>query len=143
MTGLSLSRRRALLAIGAVVGCASRAADAQDGIASTRVRFAKGTSAATLKGSLKGPGNDVRDHVVGAKTGQSMQVELQTPSADTYFNILAPGNPDPVFQGELAGDSRWSGRLPADGDYRIRVYLNRAAARQRKASSYALKVTVT
>lgn len=138
-----ISRRHAILALGSAAVAVLVPARAQDGIPSQRVRFAKGTSAAALTGSLEGPASDVRDHVVGAKRGQQMQVELQTKSLDTYFNVLAPGSADPLFQGELAGENRWSGRLPADGDYRVRVYLNRAAARKRKASSYALKVAVT
>lgn len=73
---------------------------------------------------------------------QKMTVELQTQSTSAYFNVLAPGSEDALYRGEVASEPRWSGALPVAGDYRVRVFLNRAAARQGKSASYALKISV-
>ncbi|MCW3480016.1 hypothetical protein OL229_10690 [Neisseriaceae bacterium JH1-16] len=118
------------------------AVQAAPSIPSQPVHFQQGSSSATLKGQLKGPNSDGRDYVLRAKTGQTMTVELQTKSTSTYFNILPPNSDEALYVGEVHGDQHWSGVLPADGDYRVRVYLNRAASRKGKASSYALKIAV-
>jgi hypothetical protein len=47
-----------------------------------------------------------------------------------------------MFVGEMSGES-FKRVLPADGDYAIRVYLVRAAARRNETSSYSLNVSIT
>jgi hypothetical protein len=47
-----------------------------------------------------------------------------------------------MFVGSTSGGS-FTGVLPADGDYTIRVYLVRAAARRNESSDYTLTVAVT
>jgi hypothetical protein len=56
-----------------------------------RVTFAKGASAATVKGTLKG-GDDV-DYLVRAAAGQTLEVKLQGTNAQNDFNVLPPGRP--------------------------------------------------
>jgi hypothetical protein len=48
-----------------------------------------------------------------------------------------------MFVSGMTGERSWSGMLPADGDYAIRVYLNRPAARRNESSKYTLTVAVT
>ena len=106
-----------------------------------RVTFAKGTSSATIKGTMKG-GADV-DYVVRAAAGQTLEVKLQATNPQNYFNVLPPGSANvAMFAGNMSAEPSWSGVLPADGDYAIRVYLMRAAARRNEASKYTLTVTV-
>jgi hypothetical protein len=126
----------------ACAACLFLAAAVQADVPSTTVQFPKGGSSATLKSQLKGPGNDARDFVVRAKGGQTMDVALDTASTSTYFNVLPPGSEEALFAGERMGGAKWSGKLPADGDYKVRVYLNRAAARQAQSASYTLKISV-
>ena len=71
-----------------------------------------------------------------------MTVEMQTKSTSTYFNVLAPGSEKALYRGEVVGEPRWSGALPASGDYRVRVFLNRAASRQGKSAAYAFDISV-
>jgi hypothetical protein len=47
-----------------------------------------------------------------------------------------------MFMGHLSG-VEFTGVLPTEGDYTIRVYLMRAAARRNESSDYALTVGVT
>ncbi|MDM0028784.1 hypothetical protein [Variovorax saccharolyticus] len=111
-------------------------------VPSTTVAFKKGASSAAVQGKLQGPDADARDYVVRAGAGQKMTVEMQTKSTSAYFNVLAPGSEEALYRGEVAGEPRWSGALPASGDYRVRVFLNRAAARQGKSAAYTLKIAV-
>lgn len=117
-------------------------ASAQPAVPSTTVAFKQGASSATVQGKLQGPNTDTRDYIVRAGAGQKMTVEMQAKSTSTYFNVLAPGSEEALYRGELAGEPRWSGALPSSGDYRVRVFLNRAAARQGKSAAYALKISV-
>jgi hypothetical protein len=114
---------------------------AADGIESRPVHFAKGASSATLKGALKG--DKTIDYRLGAKAGQTMSVTLKTSNAANYFNVLSPGSNDvAVFVGSTDGN-QWSGTLAADGEYTIRVYLMRGAARRNETANYTLTVGIT
>jgi hypothetical protein len=107
-----------------------------------RVTFAKGASSATIKGTLKG-GADV-DYLVRAAAGQTLEVKLQGTNAQNYFNVLPPGSSNvAMYVSSTTGERSWSGMLPADGDYAIRVYLMRPAARRNESSKYTLTVAVT
>ena len=105
-----------------------------------RVQFAKGESAAVIKGRVKGYQFDDDNGRAGA--GQTLSVEMKTGNASSYFNILPPGSGDgAMFIGSTTGD-RFSGLLPADGDYTLRVYLMRSAARRHEAANYTLSIAV-
>ena len=114
------------------------AADA--GIHQEKVSFAKGTSATVIKGQIKG--DTTIDYVVRAAAGQTLSVKLQKSNGQNYFNVLPPGSTGSAM---FVGDSgeNYSGTLPTDGDYAVRVYLMRPAARRGESSSYTLTVGVT
>ena len=104
-----------------------------------RVKFDTGASSATIKATQKG-GADV-DYVVRASAGQTLEVKLQASNPQNDFNVLPPGSKDVAMH---VGDATaYKAMLPADGDYTIRVYLNRAAARRNESSKYTLTVSVT
>jgi hypothetical protein len=105
-----------------------------------RVTFAKGASAATIKGQLKG-GADV-DYLVHAAAGQTLSVSLKGSNRSNYFNVLPPGSADVAMHVGQDGEP-YTGMLPADGDYKVRVYLMRNAARRNEISNYELTVAVT
>lgn len=104
------------------------------------VHFQKSESSATLKGKLKG--DETVDYTLAAKAGQSMVVTMQASSTSAYFNVLPPGSETALFVGSTSGE-RFEGTLPADGVYRIRVYLMRSAARRSASTSYALDIGVS
>jgi hypothetical protein len=66
--------------VGAVV-TAGGGVCAADAIESRPLQFAKGTSSATVKGSLKG--DNTIDYTLRARAGQTMSVTLKTTSVDT------------------------------------------------------------
>ncbi|MEP7074279.1 MAG: hypothetical protein ABI878_00600 [Acidobacteriota bacterium] len=81
------------------------------------VRFARGTSSTTLSGSVAG--YKYVDYRVGARGGQTMSVRLSTTSSYASFVVF-----DPAMQ-NVDGPTEqvdWSGELPSDGTYTIRVY---------------------
>ena len=120
---------------------ASSWALASDGIESRPLQFAKGTSSATVKGTLKG--DKTIDYKLRAKAGQTMSVALKTSNAQNYFNVLPPGSTgDAIFVGS-SGGNQWTGPLSADGEYTVRVYLMRSAARRNETANYTLTVGIT
>jgi hypothetical protein len=113
---------------------------ARDEIRKERVQFKKGATTATIKGTIKG--YETVDYLLGAKAGQTMQVALQTNNGTNYFNVLPPGSDAAIAIGSTLGN-KWTGTLPVDGEYTVRVYLMRSAARRNEAASYTLTVGIT
>jgi len=114
---------------------------AKDEIRKERVQFKKGTTTATIKGHIKG--YETVDYLLGAKAGQHMNVSLATKHGATYFNILAPGENEVAMFNASVSQIQYEGALPASGDYKIRVYMMRSAARRNEAASYTLTVGIT
>ena len=113
---------------------------AAEDIRKVPVHFKKGTSQASIKGHLKG--RETIDYVLRARAGQTMTVNLETSHPGAYFNVLPPGSDnEAIFIGQVAGP-KFEGKLPKDGDYKIRVYLVRAAARRNESAKYTLTVKV-
>jgi hypothetical protein len=104
------------------------------------VHFKKGATSATVEGHIKG--YETVDYVLGARKGQSMNVSMATKNGANYFNIIAPGKGDEaLFVGSTSGN-QFEGILPASGNYKVRVYLMRSAARRGEAASYRLEMIV-
>jgi len=113
---------------------------AAESIKVQRIHFAKGKTSATVKGSITG--YNTVDYKLGAKAGQTMNVKLKTGNTANYFNVLPPGSETALFVGSTSGNE-WSGTLPADGEYTVRVYLMRNAARRNEKANYTLNVGIT
>jgi hypothetical protein len=110
------------------------------GIETRPIQFAKGASSATVKGTIKG--DQTVDYTVRARAGQTMSVKLDTRHTANYFNVLPPGSNDvAIFIGSTSGND-WSGALAADGEYTIRVYLMRSAARRNETAKYTMTVGI-
>ena len=84
------------------------------------VHFAKGATSSTVKGVVKASNNE--DYVLRAAKDQTMNVKLSAKSTLIYFNVLKRGSDETMFVGSTEGKNTWSGSLPADGDYVVRVY---------------------
>lgn len=112
---------------------------AQAPIRTERVQFARGTSSSTIKGTLKG--DSITDYKVGARAGQTLHVALETSNGSNYFNVTGPGADTAMFVGSTSGSS-FTGTLPTTGDYTVRVYLMRNAARRNESANYTLTVSV-
>lgn len=102
------------------------------------VKFARGTSSATVRGTVSG--FRYVDYRVGARGGQTMTVSLKSASEWAQFVVF-----DPVMEnveGSI-GDTDWSGELPSDGTYTVRVMLPRAEARRKGSmANYSVKISI-
>jgi hypothetical protein len=107
-----------------------------------RVSFVRGATSAVLTGRLKG--DATVDYLVRAGAGQTLTVALKRSNGQNYFNINPPGADVSMFigSGDATGDSSVC-VLPDDGDYTVRVYLMRPAARRNESSDYRLTIGVT
>jgi hypothetical protein len=134
---LHLAASTAILVV--AQSCAGSAiADA--GIRQEKVQFARGASSAAIKGQIKG--DATVDYVVRAAAGQTLSVKLQETNPQNYFNVMPPDSKgSAMFVGDTGED--YSGVLPADGDYVVRVYLMRAAARRGESSNYTVTIGVS
>ena len=103
-----------------VFAVASTVAIAADGIETRPLRFAKGASSATVKGTLKG--DQTIDYKVGARAGQTMKVTLQSSNGSNYFNVLPPGSSDvAVFVGLAPPSSALTLRRERFGHTRLQL----------------------
>jgi hypothetical protein len=111
------------------------------GIRTQRVQFASGSTSATVEDRIVG--YDSVDYVLNAQAGQYANISMATDNGANYFNILPPGsNDEAIFVGSTSGN-QYEGTLPASGDYKIRVYLMRSAARRDEAANYRLEMIVS
>lgn len=105
-----------------------------------RVKFAKGNDNAAVNGKVTGQG--YHDYMLGAKAGQTMGVSLIT-DGSAYFNILPPGSNDvAIYNSSIDGNDATGIKLPASGDYTIRVYLMGADADGGATVPYMLSMTI-
>ena len=109
-------------------------------IRTERVQFKQGANSAIIEGKITG--YETVDYVLVARAGQSMNVSMSTDNDANYFNIFPPGeNEVAMFNGATSGN-RYEGVLPETGDYKVRVYLMRSAARRKEVARYRLEMIV-
>ena len=113
---------------------------AQSAIRKEQVRFKAGESTAAIKGTLKG--DETVDYILNARAGQSMVVNLESRNKSAYFNVTAAGEDSALFIGSTLG-SRFEGELPKTGDYTVRLYLMRSAARRGETAPYTITFGVS
>lgn len=108
------------------------------------IKFKPGSTSGSVKGSVEG--YDRKDFSIRARKGQKMTVKLKSASTSIYFNIADSKD---GFAAEMGTDpipmdvKDWTGVLPKDGEYFIRVYLVRAAARRGAKADFTLDVSIT
>lgn len=137
----SFSPALCLPLVAALVTVLISSAQAANDIRTQRVQFAKGATSATVEGTIKG--YETVDYLLRAGQGQYMNVSMATDNSASYFNILAPGETEVAFFNGSISENQFEGELPATGDYRIRVYMMRSAARRNEVANYRLEMIVT
>jgi hypothetical protein len=135
-------QKAAFLGLGLALSLgAASAAGAADDIRTERVHFKPGATSAVVEGSIKGYA--IVDYVVNAREGQQMNASLATKHGATYFNILAPGETEVAMFNGSTSENRYEGTLPKSGDYKLRVYMMRSAARREETANYRLEIAIT
>lgn len=109
-----------------------------EGTASRRVEFPDGASSVTLQGKITG--KEDFDYKGVAKASQAMSVTLDSATPSQNFNILSPGG-DALHVGSRDG-AAFTGKLPTDGDYTIRLYLMGNARDTGATVAYTLKISL-
>lgn len=133
----SIGPRVVAIAVVTLLGLSALAADK---IRTERVQFERGASSTVIEGSITG--YETVDYLLGARLGQAMNVSMATNNGANYFNILAPGETEvAMFIGSTSG-TQYEGVLSESGDYTIRVYMMRSAARRNEVASYRLEISI-
>lgn len=134
-----MTRLIALL-LPALIWTHSHAAPA-DGIQRKPVGFKPGASSVSITGKIRG--SQTIDYVLAAEPGQSVKIDFKPGHGSAYFNLLPPGSTgEAIFIGSTSGN-QFTGRLPEGGEYAIRVYLMRSAARRNATANYKLDIALT
>ncbi len=112
-----------------------------DGITNKRLSFAPGTSSATVEDSIAG--YETVDYLLNVRAGQPMNISLGTRHTATYFNLLEPGETEVAIHIGSTVGNQFEGVADKSGDYRIRVYMMRSAARRNEKANYRLEAIVS
>jgi len=105
-----------------------------------RVDFEPASRTTIVEDAITGYGSI--DYVVKVDAGQPMSVSMDSPNTAAYFNLIEPGETDvAIHVGSTSGNS-YSGISRKSGDYRVRVYMMRSAARREETAPYKLEITV-
>ncbi len=111
-----------------------------DGITEQRLSFERGSSSVRVDGSITG--YETIDYLLNVRAGQAMNISMVSPNSAAFFNLLEPGETEVAIFNGSNGENMYEGVANESGDYRIRVYLYRSAARRKEKASYGLEVIV-
>ncbi|WP_072013804.1 hypothetical protein [Myxosarcina sp. GI1] len=114
---------------------------AQEGIRQERIQFKPGASSAVVEDSITG--YETVDYVLNAREGQYVNVSMATDNSANYFNLLAPEENEEAMFNSSMGENQYEGILPKSGDYKVRVYMMRSAARRNEVANYRLEMIIT
>jgi hypothetical protein len=78
------------------------------------------------KGSTTVSGSVIRGerarHVVKARAGQTLDVSVTSDESNAVFQVYSPGERETLAgAGEMDDATKWSGKIPSDGEYVIVV----------------------
>ena len=123
-------------AVKEAVGDAAEAVS--DEIKKVRVQFDSGASSKTVESSITG--YETVDYLLNVKEGQYMNVSMATQHGATYFNLMEPGEENVAIYNGSIGGNQFEGSAAKSGDYTIRVYMMRSAARRGEKADYRLEM---
>ncbi len=84
-----------------------------------RISFKAGESSATVSDSVVRGERSI--YVIGAKSGQTMSIDITSLEDNAVFQIKTPGGKFLADAGDGDDATVWDGTLPASGDYKIIV----------------------
>jgi hypothetical protein len=134
---MNRARQVLIFPLAAALALSTAAANAAD--KTTVVKFAPGTTSSTISDALKG--YDMNIYVLGANAGQTLSVTFQPSNASCYYNVEAPGAEEALSNGSVVAED-YSGVLPVSGDYRIKTYLMRNAARRNETCKFSISFEI-
>ena len=90
-----------------------------------------------ITGYLKGA--DTADHRFRIRSGSQFDIGMTSPNRALRFKLLPPGSKWSVFSGS-PDSGRHQGTAAKSGEYTVRVYLTRSAARRDETAAYDLEI---
>ncbi len=112
---------------------------AQD-IQTVELSFDKIPTTIVVNDSLQG--YDIMDYIFYAKKGQFLTVGLTTDNNSNYFNIMEPKEEYVAIYNSSLAENAYKVALKKTGDYKIRVYLMRSAARRKELANFELSIGI-
>ncbi len=106
------------------------------GSRSQRIAFATGSASAVAQGTVRG--YDTQDYLLTARAGQTMNLRLTSDNSFAYFVVFKPDGSNLI----TTPSTTWVDKLPANGDYTVRVFLMRAEARRGGEAKFRLQVGI-
>lgn len=97
-------------------------------------------AAITESGLLDSRAHDDHGYVFRGEAGQVLEVELRASHRDVSFEVAPLGAGPALVNSAISGEKHWSGKLPSAGEYRVRVFLQRSAARRVVTGRYFLSL---
>jgi len=128
------TRKISAVALTLIVAAVATCANAAE---SGKAILADGATTATETGHIKG--NESADYTFQGHKGQTLHAKLGGAGENDYFDVLPPGEGEPLFIGARVGNE-FTGALPADGQYTLRVHLSGQAAYKNQEADYSLAV---
>jgi len=133
-----MRKAKYLFTLVAVLILGATAASAQT--KTVHVKFAAGASEATYTNSVTGYA--IVDFVLGAKANQQLTATLVSSTGNKAI-LTVMQNGDRVAEG-ASETTEWTGRLPGDGSYTVRVGMMRNDARRTKGPvKFSLRIRIT
>jgi len=120
----AISHVKSLIVAKDEAGPQGSAATAGTALPPVTVELRMGKGSTSFTGSITAL--DTQPYLLTAKRQQKLQLGLSADVDAAYFVVITP-NGDILFDGIRDGADRWTGDLPVDGTYRIRVLMDRAA----------------
>ena len=111
-----------------------------DEIKKVQVTFDNGARSKTLESSITG--REIVDYKLDVKEGQYMNISMATRHGATYFNLMEPGQEYEAIYNASINGNQFEGIAAKSGDYTIRVYMMRSAARRGETAEYRLEMIV-
>lgn len=93
-----------------------------------------------IKGKITG--YDFIDYLINLKKGQTLEVIMSSDNRSNYFNIMEPNEKFEAIYNASSNENYFKDIASKGGDYSIRVYMMRNAARRNEVSNYTLKINV-
>ena len=87
-------------------------------------------------------GREIIDYKLGLKKGQSITINLQENSGNPYFNVMEPGEEFVAIYNSSIEGNTYEGAADKNGDYTIRVYMMRSAARRNETCKYMIDIAL-
>jgi Bacterial SH3 domain len=105
------------------------------------LRFQGDSAQAVINGVVSG--RQTIDHGFDARRGQTVSVRFQPSNTAAFFDVISPSG-RALYVGQAQDNpGRFNARLAETGEYAIRVYLRRDAARRGETSRFKLTVSLT